>query len=131
MNINQYIGLPYREGARGPDAYDCYGLVAEVYRACRGIQLPDWYKDATGPQAASRAISAALEGEVLGGRSERVKHPEDWDIAIVGSQLRPHHVGVVIFDGVLHASKTFGSTWHPIARFMGLYPHTEFFAWRP
>jgi cell wall-associated NlpC family hydrolase len=27
MNIDAFIGLPYREGARGPDAFDCYGIV--------------------------------------------------------------------------------------------------------
>lgn len=131
MNVDLFVGLPYREGARGPDAYDCYGLVAAVLKAARGVELPDWYQGGPGAQAASRAISAALEGEVSGGRSVRVECPADYDVAIVGSRLRPHHVGVVIEGGVLHASKPFGSTWHPIDRFARLYPHTEFYRWHP
>lgn len=131
MNLDQFVGLPYREGARGPDAFDCYGLVAAVLRAVRGVELPDWYQAAPGPQSASRAISAALAGEVAGGRSMPVEAPVDYDIAIVGSTTRPHHVGVVVDGGVLHASRAFGSAWHPLSRFKMMYPHTEFYRWLP
>lgn len=131
MNLNDFVGLPYREGARGPDAFDCYGLISGVLKAARGVSLPDFYQDAPGPQSASRAISAALAGEVAGGRSVKVETPQDYDIAVVGSTSRPHHVGVVIDGGVLHASRAFGSAWHPFTRFKMLYPHTEFYAWRP
>lgn len=129
MNINAYIGLPYREGARGPEAFDCYGLVAAVLSAAKGVQLPDWYQESPGPQGASRAISAALAGEVSGGRCCRVDVPDDYDIAIVGSTVRPHHVGLVVNGGVLHASRALGSTWHPFTRFKGLYPAVEFYRW--
>ncbi len=131
MTVNDFVGLPYREGARGPDAYDCYGLVAAVFRALRGVELPDWYQDAPGPQGASRAIAAALCGEVSGGRSVKVEAPQNFDIAIVGSSSRPHHVGVFMDGGVLHSSKAFGSTWHPLTRFVALYPQTEFYRWHP
>lgn len=129
--INDFIGLPYQEGARGPGSYDCYGIVAAVFRVLRGVELPDWYQTASGPQSASRAISAALQGEVAGGRSSRVETPEDWDIAVVGSQLRPHHVGVVFDGGVLHASRQFGSAWHRHSQFALLYPHVEYYRWQP
>lgn len=133
MTLDDFVGLPYREGARGPDAYDCYGLVAAVFRAIRGVELPDWYQGSPGQQGASRAISAALAGEVAGGRSVRVnwpeEAPEEFDIAIVGSTTRPHHVGVFVAGGVLHASKTFGSTWHSLPRFLSFYPKTEFYRW--
>ena len=62
MNLDHFIGLPYREGARGPDAFDCYGIVAAVLQAARGVSLPDWYQGAPGQQGASRAIAAACEG---------------------------------------------------------------------
>lgn len=134
MTLDDFVGLPYAEGARGPDAYDCYGLVAAVFWHLRGIELPDWYAGSPGPQGASRAISEALAGEVSGGRSIRVdwpeEFPEDYDIAIVGSNERPHHVGVCVAGGVLHASKTFGSAWHSLPRFLTFYPRTEFYRWQ-
>lgn len=131
MDWNAYIGLPYREGARGPDAFDCYGLVAEVFRGARGVDLPDWYQDAPGPQSASRAISAALDGEVAGGRSVKTDAPADWDIAVVGSTHRPHHVGIYVEGGILHTSRAFGSVWHDLTRFRLLYPRVEFYRWHP
>jgi cell wall-associated NlpC family hydrolase len=131
MNIDHFIGLPYRHGARGPDAFDCYGLVAAVIKAVKGLDLPDFHQDQPGPQSASRAIAAALAGETAGGRSIKVEEPADYDIAVVGSNHRPHHVGVFIAGGVLHASQAFGSTWHPRGRFEMLYPRTEFYRWQP
>ena len=131
MNINDFVGLPYREGARGPDAYDCYGLVMAVFRAACGVSLPDWYQDGPGTRAASRAISAALAGEVSGGRSVKVAEPADMDIAVVGHASRAHHIGVVINGGVLHAARAFGSVWHPLPRFLTYYPETEFYRWHP
>lgn len=130
MNLDQYIGLPYREGARGPDAFDCYGLVAAVYKAVRGIELPDWYQPQPGAQAASRAIAAAVQGAVAGGRSEKVEQPEDWDIAVVGSTARPHHVGIYIQGGILHSSRSLGSAWHQLRSFQIVYPHVEFYRWQ-
>lgn len=37
------IGIPYKIGGRGPDCYDCYGLVKEIYRKHRNIILPDYH----------------------------------------------------------------------------------------
>ncbi len=36
------IGIPYEDGGRGPDVFDCYGLVLHLYRECLNIQLPDY-----------------------------------------------------------------------------------------
>jgi cell wall-associated NlpC family hydrolase len=130
MNIDDYIGIPFRHGARGPDAFDCYGLVAAVLLAAKGVSIPDWHADSPHPQGASRAIAAALRGECEGGRAEKVEQPQDFDIAIVGSYSRPHHVGLYVHGGVLHASEFFGSVWHPLPRFKLLYPLMEFYQWR-
>lgn len=35
------VGLPFRDGGRGPDSYDCWGLVLELFRR-RGIVLHDY-----------------------------------------------------------------------------------------
>ena len=34
------LGKPFKLGARGPDAFDCYGLVMELGRRA-GVELPD------------------------------------------------------------------------------------------
>ena len=40
MELNDLIGRPYKEGARGPVAFDCWGLVLEVSKRA-GIELPE------------------------------------------------------------------------------------------
>lgn len=40
MELGDLIGKPYKEGARGPANFDCWGLVLEVARRA-GIELPD------------------------------------------------------------------------------------------
>lgn len=35
------IGVQFAYGGRGPDAYDCYGLVMELHRRL-GVELPDY-----------------------------------------------------------------------------------------
>lgn len=35
------LGLPYARGARGPEAYDCYGLIKEIFRRA-GNDVPDF-----------------------------------------------------------------------------------------
>lgn len=49
MTRFQYIdllGTPFQRGGRGPDTYDCYGLVCEMYRR-RGIVVPDFESPGT------------------------------------------------------------------------------------
>ncbi|HEV7284694.1 MAG TPA: NlpC/P60 family protein [Kaistia sp.] len=36
------IGRPFAYGGRGPEAYDCYGLVMEMWRRVHGTELPDY-----------------------------------------------------------------------------------------
>lgn len=35
------LGMPYERGARGPDSYDCYGLVKEMFDRA-GNPVPDF-----------------------------------------------------------------------------------------
>ena len=38
--VDDLIGKPYEGGGRGPDSYDCYGLVVEV-ESRMGRRVPD------------------------------------------------------------------------------------------
>jgi cell wall-associated NlpC family hydrolase len=51
------IGTPFKLGGRGPDAYDCYGLLEEAYRRA-GKTILDYRSPEAGP-----AISALIAGE--------------------------------------------------------------------
>lgn len=44
INIQDILQAKYELGGRGPDCYDCYGLVREMYRRC-GKEIPNYYGD--------------------------------------------------------------------------------------
>ena len=99
------IGLPFKARGRGPNEYDCYGLLREIYKR-RGIIVPDVlsYKDVEDPNAVNQLIV------------EHLTKFNDWrpcSIAPgVGLLFRrgsvPAHVGVAIdSDRFIHASEDF------------------------
>ena len=48
-DVSRYIGKPFKYGGRGPDCYDCYGLVLELLKE-DGVIVPDYYSPNTGPE---------------------------------------------------------------------------------
>lgn len=40
--VMSLIGIPFEYGARGPDKYDCWGLLMELYHEIHGVQIPDY-----------------------------------------------------------------------------------------
>jgi hypothetical protein len=61
MKIDDLIGKPFQDGARGPDSFDCFGLFEELCRR-RGITLPA-EPNPEGVEAKNSAISVALGRE--------------------------------------------------------------------
>ena len=62
FQVNDLIGKPFRDMGRGPDCFDCFGLVMEVFRR-QGIELPDYGAGIWADQAAQidRAICDASD----------------------------------------------------------------------
>lgn len=42
VEVDDLIGVPFRMCGRGPEFYDCYGLVMELKRRECGLILPDY-----------------------------------------------------------------------------------------
>ena len=61
MKIDDLIGARYEVGGRGPDAYDCFGLFAELCRR-RGMALPEFSYGVT-PEEQSWIISGETARE--------------------------------------------------------------------
>src|SRR5512139_120940 len=97
--INSVIGKPFMDGGRGPETFDCWGLICDAYQRCRGIVLPsyDFISAANQREAAKAALDyRATWVDVVPGREER------GDVAL----FRPCHVGVVISRGyMLHVDE--------------------------
>lgn len=104
-NFDDLLGRPFADGGRGPDTYDCWGLVREVYRRY-GASLPDY------PVSAMDAVRIARQMEQEAGGWAEVKRPLPVPCLVVirlacGSWV--NHAGVYIGDGrFIHAYKTTG-----------------------
>lgn len=106
MKLEDYIGLKYAPGGRGPEAFDCWGLVMFYTKETQGKQLPD--------QVASPSnIQATIEAFKLGQQLEEwvlLEQPKDGCIVTAGRNKYLSHAGVMIgTDLVLHASRDAGA----------------------
>lgn len=111
------VGLPFRDGGRGPDAYDCWGLVRHVYCRQLGIDLPDY-----GEISAKDLVRVAREmrrGADDGWRVPPV--PRAYDVCLMrggrgGAAVL--HVGVMVDDRrLLHVEAATGSVVVPVVHF--------------
>jgi cell wall-associated NlpC family hydrolase len=41
-SLTKLIGIPYRDEGRGPDFYDCYGLIKHLYQNQLNVDIPDY-----------------------------------------------------------------------------------------
>lgn len=116
--LERWVGLPYAPLGRGPDAYDCWGLVAAVYAAA-GCQLPDPMLQ--GAEAADQLLAAraaldwrmVAESRAAHGFGPPLRHhaqPALLDVVLfsvpAGGGARDPHVGLIASEdgrGVLQA----------------------------
>ena len=105
MDYIDLIGKPFSPGGRGPDNYDCYGLVKELYRRS-GIELPEYAYDS--PDNFS-LIHRLINGDK--DLFERLEKPEPYCLVLFTIQP-PYisHIGVVLEDchTFIHASEKVG-----------------------
>lgn len=107
-----YVGMPYRSGADGPDAFSCWGLVRHVFQHVHGVVFPDVVIDEGAPEAQgnTRAILQCARVSAMR-RMPDSTAPADGDIVIMRSLVRLHCGLVIRANGglrVLHASHATG-----------------------
>jgi len=99
--LNEYIGKPYLVNGRGPDVFDCYGLVIDIYRRLFDIHLPDWTVEDATLATAVRVINKAWRSQEANDLAYKVDEPEDFDIAFLYRKDIAHHVGIYVNGGVI------------------------------
>jgi len=125
LNINDYIGKPYKVGARGPEFYDCWGLVCAIYKNALGVELPDWHRPhkLNGPQSITHFRNRAIQA----GLGLEVEKPEDFCIALLDRGRIAHHAGIFYAGGVIHCNdKLRGSRFDRLTNF----GPARFFKWQ-
>lgn len=93
------LGKPWVNGASGPDAFDCWGLVRAYYAQVAGRALPVVDVDS----ARALDVAHAFAGHDELSNWEPIDHPRHGCAVLMGQARRPHHVGLWLSGGVLHA----------------------------
>lgn len=91
MNLNDYIGLEYEDGARGPLKHDCWSLVRSIRHKVLGLPLLPSFGHVrhTMPREFTRAYSNIAKNMI-------VCKPEIGAIAAVMRGKVCVHVGIVV-----------------------------------
>ena len=90
LDINDLLGKPYKAHGRGPNGYDCYGLVIEVEKRL-GRELPDLYKIF---DKKSEVKNLTISTEVVG--LKKTKTPVFGDIVVFKKNGRADHIAVYL-----------------------------------
>lgn len=92
----KYMGKRWANGACGPDAYDCHGIVRAVYSDQLGIDLPVIDANALSALSVARAMKSYDYSAWI-----EIDRPErDFDVVEMSLAKRPHHVGIYLtIDG--------------------------------
>jgi hypothetical protein len=113
----QYIGLPWVAGARGPDAYDCWGLFLAVQRCHFARDLPEIPVNADDLRAVLGAFRDHPERQRWQNVAYTKDHAQEGDAVLLRQSRHPVHVGVwldVDGGGVLHAVKDAGVVYQKL-----------------
>jgi cell wall-associated NlpC family hydrolase len=102
MNLDEYVGLPYRDNGRDREGCDCWGLVRLVFAEKANIALPSYselYRTAEDDAANEALIAGHLD--VWTEIAESDVRP--LDCLLMKMAGKECHIGVVVKPGyVLH-----------------------------
>jgi cell wall-associated NlpC family hydrolase len=85
MKLDDLIGKPFKRGGRGPESYDCAGLVVEVLRRRNiSLSIPD--------TPVIEHLQALSMARILRARWVDVEQPLPGCVVF----FRPDHVGVIL-----------------------------------
>tara|TARA_B100000700_G_scaffold189815_1_gene209164 strand:- start:35844 stop:36233 length:390 start_codon:yes stop_codon:yes gene_type:complete len=99
--VGRAIGRPFRPHGRGPDAYDCWGLVCAAYRDVLGRELDDYGGEYQTLKDVDRL--KGIFARECGDTWQQIEHPEPMDVAVIYRRGRAIHAGLYLGAGrILH-----------------------------
>ena len=111
------LGKPFKQDARGPEAYDCLGLVLAVLHRL-GTPVPDW-------NSSEHILALALE------QWQPVTTPQAGDLILLRSTHPRWHVGLMIdADQMIHAHDYAGVVIERISCFPWQNRVEGFYRWK-
>jgi cell wall-associated NlpC family hydrolase len=121
----EFVGKPYDLGAQGPDAFDCWSLIAAVYKQELNLEIPIY--QASTPAGVARAFKRHLATAP----AVQVYEPIQYDIAVQYTGACAAHCGVLIGPlTIMHASAERGQVvTERLSKFILRAP-TEYYRWQ-
>lgn len=126
--MNKYVGKLYVPFGRGPDAFDCWGLVMQIYKD-QGIELNDYAYVSPEDIEKNEAI---FNAEGATGDWHHSKYPDSGDLVVFNIAGYPVHVGIMINNRqFIHAHKSCGVAVESVNsirwrnRLHGYYRHND------
>jgi cell wall-associated NlpC family hydrolase len=122
LDIQDLVGLPYVHGARGPNAYDCWGVCIKIY-ARMNRELPDYHvSHLTHEQTKALILGYARD------HAEWIDAPEDWCFVF---DRRSGHIGLYYGGRVVHSARTLGVIVQRYSEFKMSRASTRLARWVP
>jgi cell wall-associated NlpC family hydrolase len=123
LDVNDLIGKPWQRDARGPDAFDCWGLTREILQRLRpGESLPDWLVEGMTRQRQAEIMAGA--STIYGDRIEAMEHGA---LVLVP---RLAHIAIVVGRFVITTHRKGGAVAVTAHDFAARFPAIEVYRWR-
>jgi len=100
MDINRYIGIPYKDRGRDVSGADCWGLVRMIYQDELQITLPSYDGDYLSSEEAEE-IGRLVNRERGSWREIPRGEEQEGDIIVLRLMRCPMHVGVIYKPGMM------------------------------
>lgn len=91
---NDYVGAPHVELGRGPEAFDCLGLLIEVQRRVFGRTVQD-------PRCSITQALRPSNRDVLASQVKETKAVSEGDALLFRVAGRALHVGIVVDESLM------------------------------
>lgn len=99
------LGAKFVWGGRGPNEFDCWGLVIEIYRRM-GIELLDQWQDQVENHLEISKIYEAYSKSPLWLKNDSLLIGS---VIALSTHFKIHHIGVLTPWGVMHTTKGIGA----------------------
>ena len=115
-------GTPWVAGARGPDTFDCWGLLVHIYRELLKIEVDSYPGvNASDVSQVTRIIYAESN------KWQEIPIPEPFCAVGLSTGKRIHHVGIWVVDGVLHTNSNHGCIYQTIGSIRRAFPTIKYY----
>lgn len=100
-----YLGAPFEWGARGPNTFDCWGLVLAI-REKLNLETPDEWAQIDNDFS---YVTKTMMVEIQTSNWKQLSDPQHGCITMLSKNKAYHHAGIYTPWGIFHTSKGFGA----------------------